>query len=50
MATLTQLTLAADGTIGAKTQWDSAVILFTWTYSKNAAPDHVTIALFGEYV
>lgn len=37
----------AGSLTGNKTQWDSAVILFTWTYVKNAAPDNVQVRLYG---
>ena len=37
----------AAGLTGNKTQWDAAVVLFTWTYNKNAAPDNVQVRLYG---
>ena len=37
----------AGSLTGTKAQWDSAVILFTWTYNKNASPDNVQVRLYG---
>jgi len=35
------------GLTGTKAQWDSAVILFTWTYVKPGSPDNVQVRLYG---
>ena len=46
-STRTQRNVAFAGLAGTKTQWNSAYIRFTWTYTKQAGPDNGQLKLFG---
>jgi len=45
--TRTQRNVAFGSLTGSKAQWDSAHILFSWAYTKQAGPDNANLRLFG---
>ena len=46
-STRTQRNVSFTGVRGTPTQWSTAEIRFTWTYSKTGGPDNANLRLFG---